>query len=60
MTPINWKSKDKITFLEVTKSMDDKELEKLKEEKIKKEDAADGIEEATEGQLRFKFKTEEV
>ncbi|MCS5420581.1 MULTISPECIES: hypothetical protein [Psychrilyobacter] len=34
--------------------------EKLKEEKIKKEDAADGIEEATEGQLRFKFKTEEV
>jgi thioredoxin 1 len=34
--PINWKTKDGYKFLEVTKSMDDKELERLKEEKIKK------------------------
>lgn len=37
--------------------IDDK---KLKEEKINKEDKVDGIEEVTEGQLHFKFKTEEV
>jgi thioredoxin 1 len=36
MKPINWKTKDKLVFLEVTVSMEDKELEKLKEEKIKK------------------------
>jgi thioredoxin 1 len=36
MTPVNWKSKDKSMLLEVTASMDDKELEKIKEEKIKK------------------------
>jgi thioredoxin 1 len=36
MKPINWKSKDEFTFLEVTASMEDKELEKIKEEKIKK------------------------
>ena len=36
MTPINWKSKDKISFLEVTVALEDKELEKVKEEKIKK------------------------
>jgi thioredoxin 1 len=36
MTPINSKIKDNLTFLEVTGSMEDKELEKIKEEKIKK------------------------
>ena len=36
MKPINWKSKDKISFLEVTVALEDKELEKVKEEKIKK------------------------
>ena len=36
MKPTNWKSKDKITFLEVTVAMEDKELEKIKEEKIMK------------------------
>ena len=36
MMPINWKTKDKNKFLEVTKSMDDKELKRIKEEKIKK------------------------
>ena len=36
MMPINWKVKDKLAFLEVTASMEDKELERIKEEKIKK------------------------
>ena len=36
MKPINRETKDKIVFLEVTISMEDKELEKIKEEKIKK------------------------
>jgi thioredoxin 1 len=36
MKPINRETKDKIAFLEVTVSMEDKELEKIKEEKIKK------------------------
>jgi thioredoxin 1 len=36
MTPINWEIKDKLLVLEVTVSMEDKELEKIKEEKIKK------------------------
>ena len=36
MKPINWKTKDRITFLEVIVAMEDKELEKIKEEKIKK------------------------
>ena len=35
-TPINWKSKDNNTSLEVTVAMEDKDLEKIKEEKIKK------------------------
>lgn len=36
MKPINWETKDKPVFLEVTVSMEDKELENLKEEKMKK------------------------
>jgi thioredoxin 1 len=36
MKLINRETKDKIAFLEVTISMEDKELEKIKEEKIKK------------------------
>jgi hypothetical protein len=34
--PVRWKSKDRNTFLEVTAKMEDKELNKIKEEKIKK------------------------
>jgi thioredoxin 1 len=36
MKPINRETKDKFAFLEVTISMEDKELDKIKEEKIKK------------------------
>jgi thioredoxin 1 len=36
MTPINWEIKTNFWFLEVTVSMEDKEIEKIKEEKIKK------------------------
>jgi thioredoxin 1 len=36
MKPINWEIKTNFWFLEVTVSMEDKEVEKIKEEKIKK------------------------